>query len=162
MVDEKFVTKDIAKVWIGGSGFGQKWFKINGTDIIPGLAVAVDGETDQSWDIDLAVNTDLNILGTLLHAKLEDQSLDVALANDEEALVQITGFGNIMWMIYQANGASIKWSQPLIIGSEGGKLAPFAYVDGATLTDTLRGVKFWAYQDVTTDASNDQIVQVRS
>lgn len=162
MVDETYVGKDIAKVWTGGTGLGQKWFITNGTDIIPGLALAVDGETDQSWDVDPAVNTDLNILGTGLHAKLEDQSLDVALGDGEEILVQVTGFANIMWMTYQANGASIKWNTPLIIGSEAGKLAPFAYVDGATLTDTLRGVKFWAYQDVTTDASNDQKILVRS
>ena len=162
MADETYVGKNIAVVWIGGSGLGQKWFITNGTDIKPGLALAVDGETVASWDIDPAVATDILIAGTALRAKIEDQSLDVALGDGENVLVQITGFGNIMQMIYQAAGGDGRFNQPLIVGSEAGKLAPYAYTDGATLTDTLLGVKFWLYQDVTNDASNDQIVKVRS
>ena len=161
IADETFVGKNIAVVDRGGTGKGQEWKVTNGTDIKAGLIVANDGETADSHDWDLATATDKN-LAHALRAKIEDQSLDVALGDNEDFLIQLPGYGNKGWGVYQANGASIKKGQRLIVGSEGGKLAPFSYVDAAELTDTVVGAPFFADQDVTTDASNDQIIKIRS
>ncbi len=77
-------------------------------------------------------------------------------------MIQLPGYGNKGWGVYQAAGATIKKGQRLIVGSEAGKLAPFAYTDTAELTDTVIGAPFFADEDITQDNSNDQIVRIRS
>jgi len=167
MADETFVGEGIERVWVSGSGENQDIYLTNGVDIIAGLVVTEFGETAATRDVDLASLTEEPlgiVLKAVRNAKLGVvRSLDTALDDNEQVWVQKKGgLQNIVYGVYQANGATIKRGTSLIVGSEAGKLAPWVYSEaGAASVATGVYIVGEAAEDVTQAASDDQIIKVR-
>lgn len=172
MTDETFDGKGIPRVWQGGTGNGQEIYQADGTDLKPGFFCTEKGETAATRDIDLA-SAGEPVTGCILKPVVNADSnglarnLDAASVDNEQIWVQRLGFNNKVKAIYMAGGATSKRGTRIQIASEAGKIAPAAVAAGtatsptdAELTAAQIAVIGVLDQDVTTDASNDQIVDV--
>lgn len=167
MADETFAGRGISKIWIRGTGDQQKNKRANSTDLLNGLVCTDFGETAATNKVDVCGATEIPngiILKPVIN--LNDsgvpRNLDANSVADESLLVQEkSGLNNTVYGTYQAGGATIKKGTPLIVGSEAGKLAPWVYSEaGAASVATGVYIVGQAGQDITTDGSNDQKIEV--
>lgn len=167
MADETFAGRGISKIWIRGTGDQQVEKRASDTGILNGLVVTDFGETAGTNKIDLAAATEIP-LGIALKPTINlsdvgvPRNLDALSVADESIKVQKkSGLNNTVYGVYQAGGATIKKGTPLIVGSEDGKLAPWVYSEaGAASVATGVYIVGEAGQDITTDGSNDQKIEV--
>ena len=93
----------------------------------------------------------------------EDLDVDTAITAAEGAKgvrVALIGSGCVVRVFYQANLGNAKAGQYVSVSSEDGKVGLFSYVNAAMATDTLGTVIGKLLEDVTNDATNDQVVKV--
>lgn len=167
MADETFVGRGISKTWIRGTGDQQVLKRANSTDLLNGLVVTDFGETAATNKVDLCGATERPTGITLKPAiNLNDSGVprdmdDNSVADESLWIQKKSGLNNTVYGVYQTGGATIKKGTPLIVGSEAGKLAPWVYSEaGAASVATGVYIVGEAGQDITTDGSNDQKIEV--
>lgn len=131
---------------------------VGDADEKPGMVVTGVGETHP--EVDLCASTEVP-LGVLLER--EDLDIDTAITAAEGAKgvrVALVGSGCVVYVFYMANAGTAKAGQLVSVASEAGKVGLWSYAEDAEATDTVSTVVGKLLQDVTNDASNDQVVKI--
>ena len=160
------VTQGVNRIWSGGlEGLSQVEYLTNGVDIKPAMIVTELGETAGTRDIDICGTLEMPA-GVMLHATSNAfegvvRSLDTALQNDEACVVQRRAGGiQKVWVIYNTGAATCKRGEPLVVVSAG-KVGVWVYTTaGDDWLESGAYIIGHAAQDITTDASDDQLVEM--
>ena len=142
----------------GGNG-ETKLVRANGTDIFLGAAVTYTGETRP--DVDLCAKgeqMDGIIIGPAYTALDLDKDSDSCFADNTWLIMYIPLPGDEIYMTAKTN-TSITVNVRIQI--DGGFIIPWAYVDGAEVTDTLESVIGKSLTAVTGAASTEAVVCIK-
>jgi hypothetical protein len=135
-----------------------------GTDTtIAGDVMATEGES-QGY-VDIAAESDLSFLGVCLGPTVipTDYDLDDVIADGETVnILRPTGGRTIISVILASHTGAfqIEEGDYLRVGDTAGQVESWVYTDNADSTDTMQNVIGKSATDITTSATDDQIINV--
>lgn len=130
---------------------GPEYYRTNGTDIKPGMAVTKTGETIQTRNIDIPGAADEVSAGIV--GLLPDHDIDTAYADDVSVPVYTKGSGAVVWGWITAAESDQVQGAPLMHSHAG--------ADGLLLAGELVNEYLGqAYEDTDADATDDIPIKV--
>ena len=144
-----------------GQGGITKRVRANGADLFIGALVTFTGETADDPDVDLCAkgeHVDGVIIGPADSAIDLDKDADDPFADNTYLLMYIPLPGEEIYLTAKANTAITVYVR---VQADGGFIIPFAYVDGAEVTDTLESVVGTSQNTISAVASTTTICLVK-